>query len=59
VYRLVEIGRVLGLHYSTISKIVNENNSQSKTLRHLFAFLALISTLAFDQCIVEENELRA
>ena len=30
-YTLAEIGRVLGLHYSTISKIVNENNSQSKT----------------------------
>jgi len=30
-YTLVEIGRVLGLHYSTISKVVKENNSQSKT----------------------------
>ena len=30
-YTLAEIGRVLGLHYSTISKIVNEKNSQSKT----------------------------
>ena len=30
-YALVEIGRVLGLHYSTISKVVNKNNSQSKT----------------------------
>ena len=29
-YALVEIGKVLGLHYSTISKIVNKNNSQSK-----------------------------
>lgn len=30
-YTLVEIGRVLGLHYSTISKVVKQNNSQSKT----------------------------
>ncbi len=30
-YTLVEIGRVLGLHYSTISKVVNKTNSQSKT----------------------------
>ena len=30
-YTLVEIGRVLGLHYSTISKVVKTNNSQSKT----------------------------
>lgn len=30
-YTLVEIGKVLGLHYSTISKIMVEDNSQSKT----------------------------
>jgi hypothetical protein len=30
-YRLGEIGKVLGLHYSTITKIVNENNSQPNT----------------------------
>jgi putative transposase len=30
-YTLGEIGRVLGLHYSTVSKVVNRNNSQSKT----------------------------
>ena len=30
-YTLVEIGKVLGLHYSTISKIAGEDNSQSKT----------------------------
>lgn len=30
-YTLVEIVRFLDLHYSTISKIVNKNNSQSKT----------------------------
>jgi len=30
-YTLGDIGRVLGLHYSTISKVVKKDNSQSKT----------------------------